>query len=71
MINDPEVYEEFYKIFIELSANHQIILVENKPPEKCNKYIKYVFLKGKKGFINEEKMSLKKMMNHNENKQVK
>ncbi|WOA60298.1 MULTISPECIES: hypothetical protein [Bacillus] len=59
LINDPEVYEEFYKILIELSANHQIILVENKPPEKCNKYIKYVFLKGKKGFINEEKNEFK------------
>ncbi|OOR02914.1 hypothetical protein BW900_29830 [Bacillus mycoides] len=59
LINDPEVYEEFYKILIELSANHQIILVENTPPEKFNKYIKYVFLKGKKGFINEEKNEFK------------
>ncbi|HDX9619551.1 TPA: hypothetical protein ROY31_004636 [Bacillus thuringiensis] len=59
LINDPEVYEEFYKILIELSAHHQIILVENTPPEKFNKYIKYVFLKGKKGFINEEKNEFK------------
>ncbi|HHT7085256.1 AAA family ATPase [Bacillus anthracis] len=55
LINDPEVYEEFYKILIELSTYHQIILVENTPPEKFNKYIKYVFLKGKKGLINPEK----------------
>ncbi|MDF2085658.1 hypothetical protein [Bacillus pseudomycoides] len=53
-INDPEVYEEFYKILIELSAHHQIILVENTPPEKFDNYIKYVFLKGKKGLINVE-----------------
>ncbi|PFL43547.1 hypothetical protein [Bacillus cereus] len=59
LINDPEVYEEFYKILIELSAHHQIILVENTPPEKFNKYIKYVFLKGKKGFINEGKNEFK------------
>jgi hypothetical protein len=55
LINDPEVYEELYNILIELSNDHQIILVENTSPEKFNQYIKYVFLRGKKGLINEEK----------------
>lgn len=51
LINDPEVYEEFYKILIELSSNHQIILVENTPPEKFHSYVKYTFLSGEKGLI--------------------
>lgn len=55
-INDPEVYDEFYKILIELSLNHQIILVENTPPDKYDSiYTKYTFLKGEKGLIDEEK----------------
>ena len=54
-INDPEVYEEFYNILIELSSNYQIILVENTPPEKFDKkYTKYTFLNGKKGLINRD-----------------
>ncbi|TPG70268.1 hypothetical protein EEL31_18400 [Brevibacillus laterosporus] len=51
-INDPEVYEEIYEILIELSVNHQFIIVENTPPEKVDKYTKYTFLNGKKGLIN-------------------
>lgn len=59
-INDPEVYEEFYKILVELSANHQIILVENTPPSKYdNKYTKYTFYQGERGLIDEEKNELK------------
>lgn len=59
-INDPEVYEEFYKILIELSVNHQIILVENTPPEQFdNIYTKYTFYEGEKGLINEEMNELK------------
>ncbi|USK41738.1 hypothetical protein LIS77_24910 (plasmid) [Cytobacillus firmus] len=55
-INDPEVYEEFFKILVELSADHQIILVENTPPDEYDKlYSKYTFYKGEKGLINEEK----------------
>jgi hypothetical protein len=51
-INDPEVYEEMYKVLIELSANYQIIIVENTPPEKVDGYTKYTFLNGEKGLIN-------------------
>ncbi|MDA2178659.1 hypothetical protein PDN34_18860 [Bacillus cereus] len=59
-INDPEVYEEFYKILVELSANHQIILVENTPPAKYDSlYTKYTFYQGKKGLIDEEKNEIK------------
>ncbi|WP_240492524.1 hypothetical protein [Pseudobacillus badius] len=55
-IKDPEVYEEFYKILIELSTDHQIILVENTPPDKFGLlYAKYTFYKGEKGLIDEEK----------------
>ncbi|WP_028593279.1 hypothetical protein [Paenibacillus assamensis] len=50
-INDPEVYQELYEILIELSDNHQIILVENTPPEKVDKYTKYTFLSGKHGLV--------------------
>jgi DNA repair exonuclease SbcCD ATPase subunit len=54
-INDPEVYEEFYKILVELSDNHQIILVENTPPDQYDEiYTKYTFYTGDKGFIDEE-----------------
>lgn len=53
-INDPEVYEEFYKILIELCENHQIILVENTPPDQYDSlYTKYTFYTGEKGLINE------------------
>lgn len=59
-INDPEVYEEFYKILIELSSEYQIILVENTPPNKYDsKYTKYTFYEGQKGLIDEEKNELK------------
>ncbi|MEQ6853607.1 hypothetical protein AAHH17_03955 [Lysinibacillus capsici] len=53
-INDPEVYDEFYKILIELSSSHQIILVENTPPQISKDYVKYTFLFGEKGLINLE-----------------
>ncbi|EHB65984.1 AAA family ATPase [Paenibacillus lactis] len=53
-IRDPEVYEEFYKILIELGANHQVILVENTPPEKFDRlYTKYTFYHGKHGLLDE------------------
>jgi hypothetical protein len=59
-INDPEVYEEFYKILIELSSDHQIILVENTPLEEFDSlYTKYTFYEGEKGLIDEEKNELK------------
>ncbi|OUQ85224.1 hypothetical protein B5G50_27945 [Brevibacillus brevis] len=51
-INDPEVYEEIYDILIELSVNHQLIIVENTPPEKVDGYTNYTFLNGEKGLIN-------------------
>lgn len=52
LINDPEVYEEIYKILIELSAKHQIIIVENTPPNLVDDYTKYTFLSGDKGLVN-------------------
>lgn len=54
LIKDPEVYDEFYKILIELSSLHQIILVENTPPEVSKDYVKYTFFFGEKGLINLE-----------------
>ncbi|MGA4722223.1 hypothetical protein [Fictibacillus nanhaiensis] len=68
-INDPEVYEEFFKILIELSEDHQIILVENTPPERYDDfYTKYTFYKGEKGLINEEKneIEINEVCNSNE-----
>jgi chromosome segregation ATPase len=52
LINDPKVYEEIYEILIELSTNHQIIVVENTPLEKVDIYTKYTFLNGEQGLIN-------------------
>lgn len=51
-IDDPEIYEEIYKIFTELSDKYQFIIVENTPPVKYNKYAKYTFLAGEEGLIN-------------------
>jgi len=51
-INDPEVYEEIYKILIELSDKYQIIIVDNTPPEKVSEYTNYTFFSGEKGLIN-------------------
>ena len=51
-INDPEVYEEIYKILIELSNKYQIIIVDNTPPEKVSGYTNYTFFSGEKGLIN-------------------
>jgi hypothetical protein len=52
LIHDPEVYEEIYKIIIELSSHHQIIIVENTPPALVDSYTKYTFLSGDKGLVN-------------------
>ncbi|WP_079913051.1 hypothetical protein [Paenibacillus sp. 32352] len=52
LIHDPEVYEEIYKIIIELSTDHQIIIVENTPPALVDSYTKYTFLSGDKGLVN-------------------
>lgn len=61
-IKDPEVYEEFYKILIELSSSHQIILVENTPPKKFDLvYTKYTFYKGERGLIDDEKNEFKEV----------
>lgn len=61
-INDPEVYEEFYNILIELSSEYQVILVENTPPSKFDAiYSKYTFYKGKRGLIDNDKNELKEI----------
>jgi hypothetical protein len=52
LIHDPEVYEEIYKIIIELCSDHQIIIVENTPPSLVDSYTKYTFLSGEKGLVN-------------------
>lgn len=51
-INDPEVYEEIYKIFIELSEHFQLIIVDNTPPVEFADYSRYTFLSGDEGLIN-------------------
>ncbi|ELC8442286.1 AAA family ATPase [Clostridium perfringens] len=58
-IDDPEIYEEIYKIFLELSNKYQFIIVENTPPVKYNKYAKYTFLAGEEGLINLDLNELK------------
>lgn len=59
-IRDPEVYEEFYKILIELGTHHQIILIENTPPPKFDKlYTNYTFYNGKHGLVDEEANEIK------------
>lgn len=58
-IDDPEIYEEIYKIFTELSDRYQFIIVENTPPVKYNKYAKYTFLAGEEGLINLDLNELK------------
>jgi hypothetical protein len=52
-INDPEVYEEIYKILVELSENHQLIIVDNTPPVDYVEYSKYTFLSGEMGLVNQ------------------
>lgn len=54
LIKDPEVYEEIYKILIELSADHQIIIVENTPPAIVDGFTRYTFLNGEKGLVNND-----------------
>lgn len=59
-VRDPEVYEEFYKILVELGNYHQIILVENTPPTQYDRaYTKYTFFNGKNGLIDEEANEIK------------
>ncbi|MFC5714427.1 hypothetical protein ACFPU1_16910 [Thalassorhabdus alkalitolerans] len=50
-INDPEVYEEIYKIFVELSEYFQLIVVDNTPPSMYISYSEYTFLSGEQGLI--------------------
>jgi hypothetical protein len=59
-VRDPEVYEEFYKILVELGDHHQIILVENTPPTQFDKlYTKYTFYNVEHGLIDEEANEIK------------
>jgi len=51
-ISDPLIYEEIYKILIELSSNNQIIVVDNTPPDLVSDYTRYTFYSGDKGLIN-------------------
>ncbi|KUP25942.1 hypothetical protein [Paenibacillus sp. DMB5] len=52
LIKDPEVYEEIYKILIELCSDNQIIIVENTPPDLADAYTRYTFFSGDKGLVN-------------------
>ncbi|MBC2309553.1 hypothetical protein [Listeria booriae] len=52
IISDPIVYDEIYRVIIELSSSYQMILVDNTPPEKYKKYIRYIFLDEESGLIN-------------------
>jgi hypothetical protein len=62
-INDPEVYEELYKIFVELSDNYQLIIVDNTPPSQYIKYSKYKFLSGEEGLVNHHNNELEDIEN--------
>ena len=58
-IEDPEIYEEIYKVFEELADVYQFIIVENTPPVNYNKFAKYTFFAGSHGLINLELNELK------------
>lgn len=55
IINDPEVYQNIFQLFLSLSSEAQIIIVENTPPEEMGPYVKYTFRNGIRGFIDLEK----------------
>lgn len=48
---DPKAYEAIYTALIVLSKYFQIFVVDNTPPNKVSRYIRYTFLKDGKGFI--------------------
>lgn len=50
-ISDPRVYEEIYKVLIELSQSFQIIVVDNTPPKIAKDYIKYTFFSNERGLV--------------------
>lgn len=50
-ISDPRVYEEIYKVLIEISESFQVIVVDNTPPKIAKDYIEYTFFSNKKGLI--------------------
>jgi hypothetical protein len=50
-IKDPEVYEEMYKILIEISKDVQILVVDNTPPNIVKNYIEYTFYDDGRGLI--------------------
>ncbi|MBW9157677.1 hypothetical protein [Clostridium tagluense] len=50
-ISDPRVYEEIYKVLVELSQSFQIIVVDNTPPKIARDYIGYTFFSNGKGLI--------------------
>ncbi|MGE7112786.1 hypothetical protein [Lysinibacillus sp. NPDC047702] len=50
-INDPEVYDEIYKVLIELCKDFQIIVVDNTPPNLVSSLVKYTFYSGE-GLVN-------------------
>lgn len=54
-INDPEVLLNIFYMLEELSNKSQVIIIENTPPREMLKYVKYTFLSGENGFIDQSK----------------
>lgn len=54
-IDDPEVYLNIFFMLKELSKKAQVIVVENTPPNEMNEYVKYTFMSGERGFIDQSK----------------
>lgn len=52
-IKDPMVYNEIYKVLIEISKNAQIFVVDNTPPTIANNYIEYTFYDDGRGLVDE------------------
>ena len=53
LIKDPMVYNEIYKVLIEISKNAQIFVVDNTPPVIAKGYIEYTFYDDGRGLVDE------------------
>lgn len=60
-ITDPEVYEEVYNLLVDISKKSQIIIVENTPLNKFNKYFRYTFTKNGNGFVDLKKNEIESL----------
>lgn len=50
-IKDPQVYDEIYKVLIEVAKHIQVIVVDNTPPTIATQYIEYTFYDDGRGLV--------------------